>query len=124
MFSDINVSILDILFACAAVVSVFMAFGFRSKHGVEPSKPLVETPNLRESTFYAPVAPQITVVFQKDISNDEELCKEIADMYISNRAFYYSGKDTRNDVVSTQEAEPVLVKYESVDFSSLERVNV
>ena len=38
-------------------------------------------------------SPQITIVFQKDISDDEELTKEIADMYISNRVYYYSGKE-------------------------------
>ena len=36
------------------------------------------------------LSPRITIVFQKDLSDDEELSREIADMYISNRAYYYA----------------------------------
>ena len=41
------------------------------------------------------LSPRITIVFQKDLSDDEELAREIADMYISNRAFYYADKHHR-----------------------------
>lgn len=71
------------------------------------------------------LSPRITIVFQKDISDDEELAREIADMYISNRAFYYAGKTppSRNQVLS-EKSDAVFVKYESVDFSALSKIDI
>lgn len=68
------------------------------------------------------LSPQITVVFQKDISNDEELSREIADMYISNRAYYYAGKTP--STVLPEETDPVIVKYDNVDFSILRKIDI
>lgn len=67
--------------------------------------------------------PQITVVFQKDIANEEELIKEIADMYISNRTYYYSGKQLPSELLS-EKRELDFVKYESIDFTALKKIDV
>lgn len=69
--------------------------------------------------------PQITVVFQQDIEDDEDLCKEIADMYLANRAFYYSGKDPSQEhsVLSEKEMD-VFVRFNNVDFSKLQKIEV
>lgn len=71
------------------------------------------------------LSPRITIVFQKDLSDDEELSREIADMYISNRAYYYAGKipPFRNQVLS-EKSDDVFVKYESVDFSALSKIDI
>lgn len=71
------------------------------------------------------LSPRITIVFQKDLSDDEELAREIADMYISNRAFYYADKTppSRNQVLS-EKSDDVFVKYESVDFSALSKIDI
>ena len=70
------------------------------------------------------LSPRITIVFQKDLS-DEELAREIADMYISNRAFYYADKTppSQNQVLS-EKPDDFFVKYESVDFSALSKIDI
>lgn len=69
--------------------------------------------------------PQITVVFQQDIDDDEDLCKEIADMYLSNRAFYYSGKDPSQEFsVLSEKEQDVFVSFNNVDFSKLQKIEV
>lgn len=71
------------------------------------------------------LSPRITIVFQKDLPDDEELAREIADMYISNRAFYYADKTppSQNQVLS-EKSDDVFVKYESVDFSALSKIDI
>lgn len=71
------------------------------------------------------LSPRITIVFQKDLSDDEELAREIADMYISNRAFYYAGKTPPpGHQVLSEKSDAVFVKYESVDFSALSKIDI
>lgn len=73
-------------------------------------------------------SPQIVVVFQKDYSNEEELSKELADMYISNRKYYYSGKESAEKKQDTfgknENSDRVDIKYEEVSFSKLAVVDV
>ena len=71
------------------------------------------------------LSPRITIVFQKDLSDDEELSREIADMYISNRAYYYAGKipPFQHQVLS-EKSDDVFVKYESVDFSAFSKIDI
>lgn len=66
---------------------------------------------------------QITVVFQQDLLNDEDLCKEIADMYLSNRAFYYSGRQPPA-LSEKEEEEEVFVYFDNIDFSKLQKIEV
>lgn len=71
------------------------------------------------------LSPRITIVFQKDLSDDEELSREIADMYISNRAYYYAGKIPPSQLqVLSEKSDDVFVKYESVDFSALSKIDI
>lgn len=69
------------------------------------------------------ISPQITVVFQQDLLNDEDLCKEIADMYLSNRAFYYSGRQPPA-LSEKEEEEEVFVYFDNIDFSKLQKIEV
>lgn len=68
--------------------------------------------------------PQITIVFQQEIEDDEDLCKEIADMYLSNRAFYYSGKDPLQDSILPEKELDVFVFFNDIDFSKLQKIDV
>lgn len=72
------------------------------------------------------ISPQITIIFQKDISDDEELSKEIADMYISNRAYYYAGKEPPVNQPNqlSEKYDDVFIKYDKVDFSTLYRIDI
>lgn len=67
-------------------------------------------------------SPQITVVFQMDLANDEELSREIADMYISNRAYYYAGKSVPATELHSE--KDVYIRFDSIDFSSLKTIDV
>ena len=58
--------------------------------------------------------PQITVVFQQDI----------ADMYLSNRAFYYSGKGPSQELSVLSEEMDVYVHFNNVEFSKLQKIEV
>lgn len=70
-------------------------------------------------------SPQITVVFQQNIEDDEDLCREVADMYLSNRAFYYSGKDSSQEKLILSEKEiDVFIRFNDVDFSKLQKINI
>lgn len=69
-------------------------------------------------------SPQITIVFQKDISDDEELTREIADMYISNRVYYYSGKEPIENKKILSEKDGVYVRFNDVVFSALSSINI
>ena len=79
----------------------------------------------KEATKQAVCFPQITVVFQQEIDDDEDLCNEVADMYLSNRAFYYSGKTPSVEVALLPEKEmDVYVRFNNIDFSKLQKIEV
>lgn len=82
----------------------------------------VQQPPKSLETWEIP-SPKIMVVFQRDSESedDEEVCKEIADMYISYRTYYYSGSSLP---VSDVKEEKEMIWYEDIDFSRLEKINV
>lgn len=119
-----DLSFLDLVIL---LIALFMLFFFAARYfsysKKEAPKPLTNEYQRNEgSNTPMQLLPQITVVFQKDLSDDEELSKEIADMYLSNRAFYYTGR-TPTEILPEKEID-VFVKYENVDFQSLEKVEV
>lgn len=120
-----NYSLFDIVMATAVIVSIVilgLLYFSRSKRDAAGIAPLsVEKDGSRPDIVRM---PQITVVFQKDLSDDEELSREIADMYISNRAYYYSGKTPDPLQVLPEKSDEVFVKYESVDFSALSKIDI
>lgn len=67
------------------------------------------------------LCPKITVVFQKDLSDNEELCKEIADMYITRRAYYYSGSDAKFEL--SEKDNDAFIKFEDIDFNQLQKID-
>lgn len=75
------------------------------------------------------LSPRITIVFQNDISDDEELTKEIADMYITNRTYYYSGKtgttpiQTVDQILSEKEDDPYVL-YGNINFDILKNIAI
>lgn len=96
----------------------------KEKEGKEETIDNNTSDNNAESLY----SPQIVVVFQKDYSNEEELSKELADMYISNRKYYYSGKESAEKKQDTfgknENSDRVDIKYEEVSFSKLAVVDV
>lgn len=79
--------------------------------------PLKKEVNIKQGTTNS-FNPVIHVIFQKEI-NEEELISEIADMYIENRIYYYTGK-----LSSEKQEEEIHTKFSDVQWDKLESINV
>lgn len=110
--------ILTILLLIPALVFIWFYFS-ESKKKDKPKEPAMEEvappPDLICS-------PRITVVFQKDLTDDEELAREIADMYVSNRVYYYSGKSVPSKELLSE--KDIYVRYDNINFSSLQIIDI
>lgn len=102
-----------------ALVLAYFYFSESKKKEDKPQKLPKEELSLPSDLL---CSPQITVVFQMDLANDEELSKEIADMYISNRAYYYAGKSVPSTELLSE--KDVYIRLDSIDFSSLKTIDV
>lgn len=120
----LSLSMIDLVFV---VIALFLLLVFWKRYFSESKKkkePLPSIETKQETSLGVPQTPKIMVVFKKDISDDEELVKEIADMYISNRTYYYSGKEVQHTEQVLSEETPVYLKFNDVVFSSLSTINV
>lgn len=121
-----NYSLFDLAIVTIVIVSILilgLVYFSGSKKKMECTASLSVEEEKSDSDLV--LSPRITIVFQKDLSDDEELSREIADMYISNRAYYYAGKipPFQHQVLS-EKSDDVFVKYESVDFSALSKIDI
>lgn len=121
----LGLSMIDLVFV---VIALFLLLVFWKRYFSESKKKEKEIHLLihdkQETSQSVPQAPQIMVVFEKDISDDEELIKEIADMYISNRTYYYSGEVPQATKQVLSEETPVFLKFDDIAFSSLASIDV
>lgn len=71
-------------------------------------------------------SPTITVIFSNATENSEELSKELADMYINQRTFFYTGKGIQyNQKPLLPEKEiDIYVDYEKVNWNILKKIDV
>lgn len=70
-------------------------------------------------------APVIKVVFSSESIDNDEFAKEFADIYISDRSFFYTGKkSTRPDREDTLIEDQVFVEFDKVNFETLKVINV
>ncbi|RRD72459.1 hypothetical protein [Tannerella forsythia] len=60
--------------------------------------------------------PTITVVFSNETENISE---ELADMFISQRKYYYTGKKEEDP-----EPQKVFIRYHSIAFENLKNIHV
>lgn len=121
-----NYSLFDLAIVTIVIVSILilgLVYFSESKKKTECTVSLSVEEEKSDSDLV--LSPRITIVFQKDLSDDEELSREIADMYISNRAYYYAGKIPPSQLqVLSEKSDDVFVKYESVDFSALSKIDI
>ena len=121
-----NYSLFDLAIVTIVIVSILilgLVYFSGSKKKTECTVPLSVEEEKSDSDLV--LSPRITIDFQKDLSDDEEVSREIADMYISNRAYYYAGKipPFQHQALS-EKSDDVFVKYESVDFSALSKIDI
>lgn len=121
----LGLSMIDLVFI---VIVLFLLLVFWKRYFPESKKEGKKIHSLihdnQETSQSVPQVPQIMVVFEKDISDDEELIKEIADMYISNRTYYYSGEAPLGTKQVLSEETPVYFKFDDIAFSSLASIDV
>lgn len=68
------------------------------------------------------IAPVIKVIFSTENEENEECVRELADMYIEERLFFYTGKKT---VYPDNPADDrVFVEYDKVNFEILKVINI
>lgn len=122
-----NYSIFDMAIVVIVITSILiLGLFYFSESKKKIAQPIPFSMKEREPASDLILSPQITIVFQKDISDDEELSKEIADMYISNRTYYYAGIEppiNRNQILS-EKHDDVFIEYENVDFSTLNKIDI
>lgn len=71
-------------------------------------------------------SPTITVIFSHETENSEDLSKELADMYINQRTFFYTGKGAqynKTSLLSEKEID-IYIDYEKVNWGILKKIEV
>lgn len=70
-------------------------------------------------------APVIRVIFQVENTEEDDLAKEIADMFLDGRTFYYSGKKPEDAKVKADEIEmEKFIKFEHVQWDLIKTIQV
>lgn len=71
-------------------------------------------------------SPTITVIFSHETENSEDLSKELADMYINQRTFFYTGKGVqynKKSLLSEKDID-IYIDYEKVNWDILKKIEV
>lgn len=70
-------------------------------------------------------APVIRVIFQVDNTEEDDLAKEIADMFLDGRTYYYSGKKPEDTKKKTEDTEmEKFVRFEDVQWNLIKTIQV
>lgn len=70
-------------------------------------------------------APVIRVIFQIENTEEDDLAKEIADMFLDGRTYYYSGKKVEETKVKTEDTEmEKFVRFEDVQWNLIKTIQV
>ena len=80
----------------------------KQKPGVEKDK----RENIQEK------APVIRVIFQVENTEEDDLAKEIADMFLDGRTYYYSGKKPEDTEMEK------FVRFEDVQWNLIKTIQV
>ena len=69
-------------------------------------------------------APVIRVIFQVE-NTEDDLAKEIADMFLDGRTYYYSGKKPEETKEKTEDTEmEKFVRFEEVQWNLIKTIQV
>lgn len=68
-------------------------------------------------------APVIRVIFQVENTEEDDLAKEIADMFLDGRTYYYSGKKPEETKEKTEDTEmEKFVRFEDVQWNLIKTI--
>jgi hypothetical protein len=112
---------MEYIIAFLLIALTALAYNNRKKRPVLPERPAVENTN----TVYQP-ATQITVIFSKEI--DESTNKELADLYLTKRTFFYETlvsdwKPEKHEDEEEKE-EPFFIEDSHVNWDALKNINI
>lgn len=69
--------------------------------------------------------PVIRVIFQVENTEEDDLAKEIADMFLDGRTYYYSGKKPEETKEKTEDTEmEKFVRFEDVQWNLIKTIQV
>lgn len=104
------------------MIGLFLFFYFnRMKKPITTKKQNPEiTPDGKNYTIVTP--PTFRVIFNQEI--DEEFTKELADMFINQRTFYYQGSQKKPENSFFPKENDIYVSYENVQWDLLKKVKV
>lgn len=124
MVPYLNLSLFDLTILLIIIISIPVGLIYYSDY--KSDHIVMQSVEIKESKSCIITYPLITIVFQKDIIDDEVLSKEIADLYIANRAYYYSGTilPKNGKQKNTIKENEIYIKYDNVDFSTLFKIDV
>lgn len=70
-------------------------------------------------------APVIRVIFQVENTEEDDLAKEIADMFLDGRTYYYSGKKPEETKEKPEDTEmEKFVRFEDVQWNLIKTIQV
>ena len=70
-------------------------------------------------------APVIRIIFQVENTEEDDLAKEIADMFLDGRTYYYSGKKPEETKEKTEDTEmEKFVRFEDVQWNLIKTIQV
>lgn len=120
IITDIAISVFLIL---TVSWGIFQGYGTIRRHCKKNDKNVLVQTEPRH--IVRDIVPVINVIFTPNAESEDELSKELADMFITQRTYYYSGKPVpeANKVLPEKEAE-IFVKFDNVSWDILKLVDV
>lgn len=82
--------------------------------------------NMSDASFVSKgEMPIINVIFSTESKDEEDISKELADMFVNQRTFFYTAQSSeRLNTEPNRKDDDVFVKYENVNWDALKSIEV
>lgn len=120
-------SIADVIILIVISLGIYHFFNKKkvTKNSLRNEKkqaPGVETDKRKNIQENSPV---IRVIFQVENTEEDDLAKEIADMFLDGRTYYYSGKKLEDTKEKAEDTEiEKFVRFEDVQWNLIKTIQV
>ncbi len=127
MVIDMNVADVIILIVVSLCIYHYMLNKKGTKRECNQEEKSKQKDSSKKEDNIQEKVPVIRVIFQVDTDKeDEDLAKEIADMFLEGRTYYYSGKviDGKTNDRQEEYGDEKFVKYDDVQWDLLKTIEV